>query len=196
MNVQDPRQALIEVAELAPSSDGLVDGVRRRVRRRRNLSAVASVAGLVAITVLGVAVTQSRSENAIVAADGGDDSTATTVDLPTGGWDPAGPDAEARFGSVQGVIRGDRNVDGGCVWLESRDGGRQPVVWPVGYRARFGPRVEIFDNTGQRVAGEGDLVGFGGAGAADPPPGLRCMFGAQQVAFVESQLTVVEAAPR
>jgi len=44
-------------------------------------------------------------------------------------------------------------------WVELPEGGgRVNIVWPVGYRARFVPTLEIVDRTGAIVAREGDRL--------------------------------------
>jgi hypothetical protein len=47
--------------------------------------------------------------------------------------------------------------------------GRENVVWPWGYRARFAPSLEVLDETGRLVAKEGVLIE---GGCPMPPDGM------------------------
>ena len=47
------------------------------------------------------------------------------------------------------------------VWLEARDGRRISVVWPAGFRVRFGPPAELTNERGEVVAREGQKVFLG-----------------------------------
>jgi hypothetical protein len=53
------------------------------------------------------------------------------------------------------------------VWMVWPDGHRTELGWPVGYSARFTPRLELLDAAGQVVAHDGTLV-TGGCSTADP----------------------------
>jgi hypothetical protein len=85
----------------------------------------------------------------------------STVDLPG----PTSPPTEcAGVGGDVAILRGDPN-DARLTWETARDGsGRQYVVWPPGYRARFAPSLEVFDPAGRVIARDGDLV-----------PGVGCV---------------------
>lgn len=43
-------------------------------------------------------------------------------------------------------------------WMIGPDGRRTELAWPVGYSARFTPKLEVLDDHGQRVAVESSLV--------------------------------------
>ena len=87
---------------------------------------------------------------------------------------PLPADPAWRGGSCLGVgldvaLRGDE-ADPRVVWAADRvTGDRVELLWPVGYRARFGPTLEVLDERGRVVGREGDLI-IGGCFQA---PGLR-----------------------
>lgn len=90
------------------------------------------------------------------------------------------------------VLRGDAEVDGGCVWVEGPDGERIPVVWPPGFGARFTEAgVELVDEDGAVVAREGDVLEMGGGN--NPVSGERCMFG-EDSAWVAGSVSVAREA--
>jgi len=67
-------------------------------------------------------------------------------------------------------------ADPRIVWLENRHADRQgsrqrmEAVWPVGYRARFTPELEVLDGWGAVVLRDGDLVtGSCGERVGSPP---------------------------
>lgn len=81
----------------------------------------------------------------------------------------------AFFAAIDGYLRGDASVDGGCVWLEDPStGDRVAVVWPPGFAARFDP-VELLGPDGAVVARDGDHVGLGGGFLSHE--GARCDLG-------------------
>lgn len=81
----------------------------------------------------------------------------------TGPTDPA-PSASA-VASVTGVLGGDEQLEGGCVWLDT-DQGRIEPLWPSGYTVTTEP-VTVLDPQGETVAREGDTVTITGDPARD-----------------------------
>lgn len=82
---------------------------------------------------------------------------ATDASTPTDG-----PSASAR--TLTGLLGGDPDLEGGCVWLDTDDG-RVEVLWPDGYRASADPvRLRADDAV---VARGGDEITITGAPAAD-----------------------------
>lgn len=77
--------------------------------------------------------------------------------------------------SVTGVLSGDRELEGGCVWLLDSSGARWEVIWPDGYMDGFRDGVPALLKNGTVVASEGDIVTVTGR----RPTGLgsRCMVG-------------------
>jgi hypothetical protein len=73
-----------------------------------------------------------------------------------------GPSASAR--TLTGLLGGDPDLEGGCVWLDTDDG-RVEVLWPDGYGASADP-VQLRDEDAV-VAREGDEVTITGGPAAD-----------------------------
>ena len=74
---------------------------------------------------------------------------------------------------IFGRLVADPLYDGGCLWLETENGPLS-IVWPYGYSARFGPTVEVLDETGAVVARAGEEVRFGGGiGQEFAPPRCR-----------------------
>jgi hypothetical protein len=94
------------------------------------------------------------------------------------------PTVEAFNGACRGVGLLDARVIGSpsdprLAWLVYGDTqARRDVIWPPGYTARFTPRLEILDEKGAVVFGDGDQVTGGcvtGPGAQGPlliAPGL------------------------
>ena len=65
----------------------------------------------------------------------------------------------------EGVLGGDPNLEGGCVWLDTGQQ-RLEIVWPEGYRATANP-IELRDPTGAVVATSGDGLWIQGNMAPD-----------------------------
>ena len=60
--------------------------------------------------------------------------------------------------AIGALLRGDAH-DPALTWVEdTTTHTRRDVVWPVGYRARFTPRLEVLDASGAVVLREGDLI--------------------------------------
>ncbi len=90
-------------------------------------------------------------------------STATPSPTPGAGqvWLPAhGSDTTPRA-AIEATVVGD--AEQRCVWLRATDGTRHAVLWPSGYRARFGP-VRIYDERDRLVWQESDAVRTVGGG--------------------------------
>jgi hypothetical protein len=88
--------------------------------------------------------------------------------LPTTNWLVGAPCAGV---GLDAVLHGSP-TDPRVAWLENNIGGqsRIEVSWPAGYRARFNPNLEILDESGTVVLGEGDAVT--GACGYDPDTGV------------------------
>jgi hypothetical protein len=70
---------------------------------------------------------------------------------------PATPPACAGVG-LDAILHGDP-ADPAVTWLDDRaGGGRLEVTWPVGFRARFAPRLVVVDPTGRVVHRDGDAI--------------------------------------
>lgn len=117
-------------------------------------------------------------------------------DAPPGGGGPdviAVPSSEVRNGEealLEGTLRGDPGLDGGCVWIEFGDGVRSTVAWPPAWGARFTPDgVELLDDTGAVVAREGDRLAMGGGGRDEPLD--RCQVGQQPGHFLAGSAEVL-----
>jgi hypothetical protein len=92
----------------------------------------------------------------------------SAVPLPAG---QAEPYACGGIGGGFVILRGSP-TDPRLTWETALDGsGRQDIVWPPGYRARFVPGLEVLDPTGRVIAHDGDRVQAGGcvAGGPDDP---------------------------
>ncbi|HSK97454.1 MAG TPA: hypothetical protein VK891_12620 [Euzebyales bacterium] len=74
---------------------------------------------------------------------------------------PSAPDGT----SLTGVLGGDAQLEGGCVWLET-DEGRVEPLWPTGYTATTDPG-RLLDPPGEQVAEEGDRITITGGPAQD-----------------------------
>ena len=89
--------------------------------------------------------------------------TVATIPVPTLDVGPGGGTPMACAGvGLAAVLQGDPN-DPQVAWLDSMmDGaGRQEVIWPAGYTARFTPDLEILDADGHVVIRGGDFVDGG-----------------------------------
>ena len=82
--------------------------------------------------------------------------------LPTLSSDGGG----CRGVGVTAVLAGDA-TDPRVAWLVGPAGGRQDIIWPPGFTARFAPRLEILDGAGAVVLRAGDKI-EGGCVAARP----------------------------
>ncbi len=61
-------------------------------------------------------------------------------------------------GRLDAVLNGSAS-DSRVTWATDRSTGvRLDLIWPVGYRARFSPRLEILDQGGAVVGHGGDLI--------------------------------------
>jgi hypothetical protein len=80
----------------------------------------------------------------------------------------SGPNAICAGVGLIAVLRGNPS-DPHLAWIEQfpRGGGRQEVIWPAGFSARFTPLLEILDETGLPLIHEGDFVG-GACGSPQP----------------------------
>lgn len=55
------------------------------------------------------------------------------------------------------VLRGNP-ADSRLTWLQTLDGRRVEIIWPLGFVARFEPTLEVIDPSGKAVLLEGDFV--------------------------------------
>ena len=87
--------------------------------------------------------------------------------LPTNGAIGGGGCLGVDF--APGVLHGDP-ADKRTAWVVT-SGGRQEVFFPLGFTARFTPRLEVMNRSGRIVAQEGDAVD-GGCWTVDDGPVL------------------------
>jgi hypothetical protein len=73
-----------------------------------------------------------------------------------------------------GVFSGEPDLEGGCAWVETRDGTRYEVLWPDGYEVSWEP-LTLLGPDGEVVAESGDEVGL--TGAVDEDAVSFCMIG-------------------
>ena len=66
------------------------------------------------------------------------------------------PSPSTASGSLTGVLGGDAQLEGGCVWLDTGTE-RLEIVWPAGHRAGVDP-IELRDPAGAVIATEGDRL--------------------------------------
>jgi hypothetical protein len=78
--------------------------------------------------------------------------------------EPAGEQADAI--NIEGVLAGDPDLEGGCVWVEADDGNYEVIEWPAGYEAQPDP-VQLLGPDGEVVAEEGTLLRLDGRVAED-----------------------------
>ena len=88
---------------------------------------------------------------------------ASRLPLPT-----MATDSQACRGvGLDAVLTGDRS-DPRVAWLVGPDGtGRQDLIWPPGFSARFSPNLEVLDATGAVVLRAGDHVDGGCVASPD-----------------------------
>jgi len=165
------RSSLQQAADRAPDADpGRIATAARipiaapvRARHRASLY-VEVIAGVVLVLVISamVAGLSGQAKPATgpgatapppVVADGGG-----LVDLPSSGRLPGHRSGLASPFSA--ILRADRDLDGGCVWLDAGDGAGITALWPIGYRARFDPLTEpvVIDQNGRLVATAGQRI--------------------------------------
>jgi hypothetical protein len=107
--------------------------------------------------------------------------------IPT--WDSPDPGEPGEAAAIEGVLRGDASVDGGCLWLEQSPSGKpSAVLWPEGFGARFDP-VQLIGPDGEVVAQEGDTIIA--SGGEHPSTDGRCLLGQESVLRLNS-VPVVE----
>jgi predicted small lipoprotein YifL len=116
---------------------------------------------VVALAGCGLGSAQGPTEPAEASASAGATSTpATDAAVPS---DPASGTPTAT--SVTGVLGGDEQLEGGCVWLDT-DQGRIEPLWPAGFTVTTEP-VTLLDPQGETLAREGDSVTIIGEPAGD-----------------------------
>jgi hypothetical protein len=103
---------------------------------------------------------------AIVLAVAGCAPFAAALPLPTDRtWSGAGCLGVGRDAVLHGSASDPR-----VTWAEDRNvAARIELLWPIGYRARFVPQLELLDERGTVVGHEGDLII--GSCTTDPPGG-------------------------
>ena len=138
-----------------------------RQRRRRGAAVGAAVAASVGL-VLAVPIVQSamRPDQRVSSAP----ASVPAQGLPqiaTSSWQPGDGGRLALFRGPLGLSK-----DGRCLV-----GGKALLVWPKGYSVvlRDG-QVTVLDQAGAEVARVGDVITFGGGGAA-PAPANSCGLG-------------------
>ena len=122
------------------------------------------------------------------------------LDDPPGGGVPGAialPDTdvanceEALLAEV--TLRGDRDLDGGCVWVEGDDGTPLNIIWPPKYAVLFHDDggFELLDHQGTTVAHDGDRLEMGG-GWHDVTPERCAIAGADtgDGSFIAGSVTV------
>jgi len=87
--------------------------------------------------------------------------------------------------SVTGVLDGDANLEGGCVWLRDAAGDQWEILWPDGYAAEFHGGVPVIVRGEDVVATEGDVVTV--SGHRPPGVGSHCMVG---IVYEATEVTV------
>ncbi len=99
------------------------------------------------------------------------DTGGPALDDPPGGGVPGAialPDTDvANFEAAllaEVTLRGDRDLDGGCVWVEDDDGTPLNIIWPPKYAVLFHDDggFELLDHQGTTVAHDGDRLEMGG----------------------------------
>lgn len=58
---------------------------------------------------------------------------------------------------ITGRLGGESRGDAGCAWIATSAGERIEVVYPNAWHVEFDP-VALFDDAGQQVAAEGDMI--------------------------------------
>jgi hypothetical protein len=122
-------------------------------------SAVGGAVGTIAVATM------------LLAGCGDRQPTSSTVPLPAG---QAEPFVCRGVGGGEVLLRGSSS-DPRLTWETALDGtGRQEIVWPPGYRARFVPDLEVLDPNGHVIARDGDRIPGGGcaAGRSGDPTGI------------------------
>ena len=101
----------------------------------------------------------------LVAACGALQPGPSALPLPT---DPYHSTACGGIGGGGFMILMGAPSDPHLTWEVGPDGGRQDIVWPPGYRARFDPSLEVLNPAGAVVFRQGDQIAAGGCVAGGP----------------------------
>jgi hypothetical protein len=168
--------------------NALQAGIRLRRRRRvQGIAGTAAVAAVLAITAPAVAGAFSGTPAAPAPQPVSQGAAGGFVALPTSSWRPQDPAMQAL---LTGTLTGGTVSSGQyCVWIVSRTGGKVPVVWPAGFKARAQP-LEVTNAAGAVFARAGQKIGLtGGSGRA--APGNACMLGASNAFYVQAEQPVL-----
>jgi hypothetical protein len=92
--------------------------------------------------------------------------------------------------TVSGMLRGDLQLEGGCIWLRDDDGNAWEIVWPEPYRQEFRGGTPVLLRDGQVVAREGDRVTVSGMISRDL--GSHCMVG---IVYEASEVEAIDSDP-
>ena len=89
---------------------------------------------------------------------------------------PTLPTLASDNGACRGVGLVDATLAGSpadprVAWLVSAGGGRQEIVWPPGFSARFTPHLEVIDTSGKTVFRAGDKISGGCVAGPPEDPG-------------------------
>jgi len=101
--------------------------------------------------------------------------------VPTSQWRPGDPSLLAL---AMGTLASGKYHGRWCVWLSGRSGsGREPIVWPAGFRAQRHP-LALLDSRGKIVARGGERIKF--AGGVAPVRHRPCMLGQKEAFYANS----------
>jgi hypothetical protein len=124
--------------------------------KNAGLTSLACGALLVAL-VLAACGTSTGTSLAVTPSTSVASLSTGELPLPTPPFVNTPPDICAGVG-ISALLHGDAH-DPALTWVEdTTTHTRRDVVWPVGYRARFAPRLEVLDASGTVVLREGDLI--------------------------------------
>jgi len=116
----------------------------------------------------------------VLEAEGSPGPSAVATEPPVSSSPPdrsptPAPNPDDGQASVTGVLEGDPQLEGGCVWLRDQAGTAWEVIWPTGYEASFLDGSAVIVADGEVVARAGDRVTVYGNRPAGA--GSRCMVG-------------------
>ena len=106
----------------------------------------------------GMQSSESSTTSSSTTSTSVDHEGSVVVALPS--YSSTGTMASAAYERL--ILRGDIEVDGGCVWVENKNGERLSIRWPEGFQARFDTdaegeaTIELLDPDGVIVASGGD----------------------------------------
>ena len=116
----------------------------------------------------------------VLEAEGSPGPSAVATEPPVSSSRPlpsatASPSFERDPATVTGILEGDPDLEGGCLWLRDQSGTAWEVIWPARYEATFRDGIAVLLADGEVVAEAGDRITVHGNRPSGA--GSHCMVG-------------------